>query len=210
MIFNDKKNFSDLLDEIERARQTDPGMDERKLDTALKIIGVMRDIVSRDEEIELFIDFDGYEKSGKLILESGSRIKVRNFDHLWLKYSAKLKDGRRFVFQITQHIKRHEKNKVFYTKVKEKIIEKVVIAIDKPGKNENEIIASPRTESSKLPNGVSIKIKRCGGAVCEITAETPLTLVVHGMLRKSGDLKNMFTGAKLGGVMEIALKLLSA
>lgn len=101
-------------------------LDDRKLDSAIRFLSVIRADVPRAAVLNLRIDFRSYERGGELLRDQrGGGIRQRKYAHDWLDLSCKLLDGTVLRVRAGDRVSRKEKSKRKYTKVKERFIGQV-------------------------------------------------------------------------------------
>jgi len=179
-------------------------LDNRKLDTALKFVEMMGQDVPDNANMAIFVDFGDYQSAGKLLSKEGGMMSVKemSYEHPWFKCTGALYDGNRFEMEVVQCIKRKEKRKRKYTKVKEKIVEKATLSL----KLNPRIYPSPETvaqqvTTGQLPQGFIVNRSLGRNRVLKIAAATPPAVIVNGRYGVSGDYDNLFDGDKLLGLV---------
>jgi hypothetical protein len=105
-------------------------LENRRIEIASNFLRKISEDIPEKAQIFLEINFDGYLKHGKKFEISNNR---KNYRDLWFILKGKLQDGNSFKIKILQLVKRKEKPKPKYTKVRERIQEviSVVLRINK-------------------------------------------------------------------------------
>ncbi|GEM_PF-2117106 len=179
-------------------------LDNRKLDAATKLVEMIGQDVPPARSMALFIDFGNYNKAGKLLSKEGGWTSVREmtYEHPWFKFSGALYDGNRFELEVTQCVKRKEKPKRKYTKVKEKIVEKAVLSLKlNPRLYPAPTQVAEQVTTGHLPHGINVSRALGRERVLKIAATTPAAVIVTGRYGKTGDESNLFDGNKLLGLI---------
>jgi len=83
-------------------------LDDRKLDTALKLLRILRADIPKGAAVALTLDPRMYKDGGTVVARTGSITKYR---HPWLELSAPLADGNVVTLGLTDRVKRKDKVK---------------------------------------------------------------------------------------------------
>lgn len=83
-------------------------LDDRKLQTVQKVLGILRADIPKDAPVALMVDLRGYKVGGK---EVGRKGPVTLYRHLWLDLTVPLADGNTITFEVTDRVKRKAKRK---------------------------------------------------------------------------------------------------
>ncbi len=111
-----------LLVAFLRERRFD--LDNRKLATVTRFLGVVEADTPKSRPVSLSIDFRDTRKAGKRLAGKGvggvfSAVRVARYSHAWLEMSGTLADGSWWRFQVVDRVTRKEKRKRKYTKVRQ-------------------------------------------------------------------------------------------
>lgn len=179
-------------------------LDNRRLDTAYRFVEMLGQDVAPGRSMALFIDFGDYRKAGKLISKTGGMFGQKEFsyEHLWMKCGGILCDGNKFEIEVTKCVKRKEKPKRKYTKVKERIVEKAEFSI----RLNPEIYPKPEqvaglVKTGLMPHGITVSRAIGSDKAIKICAVTPAAILANSRSGKSGDESNLFNGDKLLGIV---------
>jgi len=83
-------------------------LDDRKLQTVQKVLGILRADISKDAPVALMVDLRGYKAGGK---EVGRKGQVTLYRHAWLDLTVPLADGNTITLEVTDRVKRKAKRK---------------------------------------------------------------------------------------------------
>lgn len=83
-------------------------LDDRKLQTTQKVLGILRADIPKDALVALTVDLRGYRTGGEVVKQKGS---VTLYRHAWLTLSVPLADGNTISLGITDRVKRKTKRK---------------------------------------------------------------------------------------------------
>jgi len=179
-------------------------LDNRKLDTAKTFVEMIGQDVPPERNLALFIDFGDYQSAGKMLSKEGGMFSVREmtYEHPWFKCGGVLYDGNRFELEVVQCVKRKEKPKRKYTKVKEKIVEKATLSL----KLNPRVYPAPsevadQVQTGRLPHGITVSRAIGRERTLKIAAITPPAVIVQGRYGKTGDQSLLFDGDKLLAVV---------
>ncbi len=110
---------------IQARKYTQYDLDDRKLETVVRLLQMLRVDTPPDEDVKLAVDFRDYRKGGKQLSRQSSGVfnseTSYKYSHGWLDLSGILADGNGFRLAVTESIYRKERKKRKYTKVKERI-----------------------------------------------------------------------------------------
>jgi hypothetical protein len=95
-----------LIVRYKRRKRLD--LDDRKLDTALKLLRILRADIPKDASVALTLDPRMYSDGGTVVSRKGSITKYR---HPWLELTAPLADGNVVTLGLTDRVKRKDKTK---------------------------------------------------------------------------------------------------
>jgi hypothetical protein len=118
---------------VQSSRWSAQDMEDRRLALALKFFEVLGRDVPKKAKCAVDINFDGYLQHGQLLEQQGggwlNPITVKKFADTWFTARGRLSDGNQFRVSIEQVVRRKEKRKRKYTKVNERIVEEVTLAL---------------------------------------------------------------------------------
>ena len=178
-------------------------LDNQKLDTAYRFVEILGQDVPSTANMALSIDFSAYTQGGEMLSKTGGAfsVKEKNYEHPWFKCSGSLYDGNKFEMEVVRCVKRKEKPKRKYTKVKEKMVEKAILSL----KLNTRVYPDPEqvaqnVKTGNLPHGISVSRAVGRNRTLKVAAVTPPAVIVHGRYGISGDRENLFNGDKLLGV----------
>jgi hypothetical protein len=83
-------------------------LDDRKLQTVQKVLGILRADIPRDSAVALTVDLRGYKVGGT---EAGRKGAVTLYRHAWLTLTVPLADGNTITLEVTDRVKRKVKRK---------------------------------------------------------------------------------------------------
>jgi hypothetical protein len=83
-------------------------LDDRKLQTVQKVLGILRADIPKDAPVALTVDLRGYKAGGK---EVGRKGPVTLYRHPWLDLTVPLADGNTITLEVTDRVKRKAKRK---------------------------------------------------------------------------------------------------
>lgn len=178
-------------------------LDNRKLEIAIDMVGKIGEDIPPANPCAIMIDFKEYRKGGKQLSKSGSWATSQEFQyvHPWFNFSGKLYDGNKFDVDIEMYVKRKEKRKRKYTKVKEAFSEKATLSV----RMNPKIYPNPAEVAQNIPTGITpygFEIKRALGTdkALKVTLETGTCVIVQGRGSKSGTLDKLINGDRLLGL----------
>lgn len=94
-------------------------LDDRKLGAVIRLLKVLGADIPRTERVAVRVDFRDYRRGGQLQRQGGAfGPRVLDYQHGWLELRARLADGSRVRIAVTELVKRKEKPKRKYTKVR--------------------------------------------------------------------------------------------
>jgi len=184
-------------------RQVSKDLDNRKLETAMSVVARIGEDIPPESQCAITIDFKEYRKGGSLVSKSGSWLTGHEFlyVHPWLNFSGKLYDGNKFDVLVETYVKRKEKRKRKYTKVKEAFSEKATLTV----RLNPEIYPDPAQVAGNISTGITpygFEIKRAIGTdkALKVTLETGSSVIVHARGSMSGTLDKLLNGDRLLGL----------
>jgi hypothetical protein len=83
-------------------------LDDRKLQTVQRVLGILRADIPKDAPVALTVDLRGYKAGGK---EVGRKGPVTLYRHAWLDLTVPLADGNTITLEVTDRVKRKTKRK---------------------------------------------------------------------------------------------------
>lgn len=83
-------------------------LDDRKLQTVQKVLGILRADIPKDAPVALMVDLRGYKAGGK---EVGRKGPVTLYRHPWLDLTVPLADGNTITLEVIDRVKRKAKRK---------------------------------------------------------------------------------------------------
>lgn len=117
---------------VKRSREKTFDLDDHKLQTALRVLKVLRTDIPAQEVVTLKLDFRDYRVGGRQVSKEGgwfSSIRVYDYEHAWFDLDARLADGNVVSIAVRQEITRKEKSKRKYTKVRERVSSDVLLGM---------------------------------------------------------------------------------
>jgi hypothetical protein len=118
-------------------------VDDRKLQTALRLVRLLRADLPSREKARLELDFRGFTRGRRVKRTGGffsSRKKV-TYEHTWLRFEATLADRSVLRLQMTDRVDRKSKSKRKYTQRREKMTTEIDVAV-RPGKSYGDVAAA--------------------------------------------------------------------
>lgn len=160
-------------------------VEDRRYLIAQAIIHNLSVDMGEDDLIGLEIDFNTYEKGGELKGTEGggfmSSEKAMSYALPWLQMKGRFLDGTRFRLGATQCVKRKERSKRKYTKVKEAFSEKLTITLAvKPKLQPHLAQAAAMLKARGRMNGLTFRQVSTDGNVLTVQAMTPRLATIHG------------------------------
>ncbi len=176
---------------VKYSREKKHDLDDRKLEAALRVVQVLRTDIPAQEEVDLRLDFRDYRVGGRLVEKQGgwfSSLKVYEYEHAWLDFSARLADGNVVGVAVTDEVTRKEKSKRKYTKVRERVSSDIALSLKLREGSAEDV----RARVSGAPRGLAIRRLDARGA--------RLTAVLRGgqALTQKGRTGSSTTGEPLG------------
>lgn len=106
-------------------------MENRRLELPLRFLEILGRDIPHKRKCRLNVNFDGYEKHGQLLNQSGNMFtcRLKEYEDHWFSAKGSLCDNTLFRVNILQSVKRKEKSKRKYTKVNERITEKIKLTL---------------------------------------------------------------------------------
>jgi hypothetical protein len=83
-------------------------LDDRKLQTIQRVLGILRADIPRDAPVSLTVDLRPYDRGGHVVVKQGPSTKYR---HAWLELTATLADGTIVTLGLTDRVKRKVKRR---------------------------------------------------------------------------------------------------
>jgi hypothetical protein len=117
---------------VKRAKEKAFDLDDHKLETALRVLRILRTDIPAQEVVTLKLDFRDYRAGGRLVTKEGgwfSSLKVYDYEHAWFDLDLRLADGNVVSIAVRQEITRKEKSKRKYTKVRERVSSDVLLGV---------------------------------------------------------------------------------
>jgi len=143
------------------ARFSSQDFDDRKVDTAMKLFGVVGKDIPPKAKCSVMVSFLPYDKHGTLVSKDGgmfSTIVQKVYEDEWFVAKGSLYDGNKFQIAVKQTIKRKEKRKRKRTKVNEKHTENLALTLILDASSYPGFAgASERVDASAQIAGMQIK-----------------------------------------------------
>lgn len=163
-------------------------IENRRYQLLTKLVDHLSCDMARDSTLEVRLDGNSYHKPEYLHAPDGGVISTDSAAYRlpWLTLSGELLDGHRFSIQATQFVKRKEKRKRKYTKVKEALTERVDIEVrckTQKYARFNELPQILRRLNPRLP--LSAWNLNVNGGRVTLSGLTPRGVAISGR-RKSG------------------------
>jgi hypothetical protein len=147
-------------------------LDDRKVQTLTRFLGVLRADVPSAAPLRLEVDLRDYRKGVRVKKESGgwfSGLMTYGYEHTWLTLDTSLADGTRVRVAVTDHVKRKEKRKRKYTKVRERAIASVTLSLRLGKAYEDADVVAGRITALGPPPSLHVEEIRGQGRVLHVT-----------------------------------------
>lgn len=216
---NDKSSFiflpvffiSFVVGLINYIRNKSKDLEDRKLESATKLVQFLGDDIPPTAECQLMVDFSDYCKGATLVSKNKKLLGPDLFvyNHKWLTFAGKLFDGNKFELEIEQDIKRKEVPKRKYKKVKENIRESATLRL----KFNPEFYPEPSKVAEKINKGASpygFKVNSVLGTdkSLKVTMSTNPVKFLTDRVGRKGDEKALINGDKLLGLFMLTYEAL--
>lgn len=155
-------------------------LDDRKLETALRFLRILRADVPPGDAVSLRIDFRDPEQGGRAAVGAAEKPGAKRWEHAWLDVTAPLADGNEVTFAVVADVVRKSKAKRKYTKVRERIAETVEGSIHVDGRYGDPAAAAERLRLSGAPPNLALRRVAATGPRLRFRLETPDTVTVNG------------------------------
>lgn len=107
-------------------------VDDRRLDVVRKVVGALAPDMAKKRSVNADVDFSGYHKTRPVADSVSWGSGVKAFEQTWLRISFSLLDGARLRIECSSKVKRKQKRKRKYTKIKDGIVDEVSIEVMAP------------------------------------------------------------------------------
>lgn len=137
-------------------------VDDRRLDVARKVIRTLAPDMSRKGTVHANIDFSGYHKTKPVADSVSWGSGTMAFEQTWLRISFSLLDGTRVRIECSSKVKRKQKRKRKYTKIKDGIVDEATIELLAPKGKGFDPEKAPRMQkhlASMRPPLVGVRVK---------------------------------------------------
>ncbi len=185
---------------VKYSREKKHDLDDRKLDAALRLVQVLRADIPAQESVALRLDFRDYRRGGRLVTKEGgmfSSLKVYDYEHAWLDFSARLADGNVVAIAVVDEVTRKEKSKRKYTKVRERVSSDVSLSV----KLREGDAAQVQARLDGAPPGLAVRRVVGQGAHLRVSLEGGEALTLQGRGSASTNGKLLDADSLLGALL---------
>lgn len=140
-------------------------LEDRKLESARKVVQVLRADIPAAQPVRLEIDFRDYQSAS-------GRTGAGDYEQTWLKATTALADGNAVALGVGEDVKRKERSKRKYTKVKERIVGEASVDIRLARQYGDAAAAAERLRSLPPPAGYQVADVRGTGRRLHATLRT--------------------------------------
>lgn len=200
-----------LIGLVNYIRNKRKDIENRKLDSVIKLLQCVGEDIPPSAICELTVDFSDYRKGGVLISKEKKLFGPKQFvyNHKWLTFAGKLFDGNKFELEVEQDVKRKEVPKRKYTKVKENITETASLKL----RFNPEFYPAPAKVAENInkgqsPYGMDVKGVLGTDKSLKVTMSTAPAKFLTGRAGWSGDEKILIDGDKLLGLFMLTYEAL--
>lgn len=166
-------------------------VEDRRYLIAQAIVHNLSADMGENDLVGLEIDFSNYQDGELKGTEGGgfmSSEKAMSYALPWLQMKGRLVDGTRFRLGVTQCVKRKERSKRKYTKVKEAFSEKLTVTLAvKPRLQPHLAQAAAMLKARGRLNGLTLRQVSTDGKVLTVQAMTPRLATIHGRYRVTNE-----------------------
>jgi hypothetical protein len=166
-------------------------LDDRKVTTLTRFLGVVRADVPSAAPVRAEVDFRDYRKGVRVKKESGgwfSGLMTYGYEHTWLTLDTTLADGTRVRVSVTDHVKRKEKRKRKYTKVRERAVASVTLVLRLGKAYDDAQAVATRLRSLADPPSLHVEEVRGQARVLHVTVRGRSASRLTGRMGTSGEL----------------------
>jgi hypothetical protein len=176
---------------VRAVRASRYNLDNRKLETVRRFLQIVRVDTPKEAPLAIDVDFRGYQKGGTLRSEPPKKLfnsKPREYDysHPWLKIEGALADGTAYSFAVVDRVKRREKPKRKYTKVREAIRSRVVFLLWPKGSRHPAAATMLVPALEEIPLPAPLIRKRLAFRAGRLQAVLELPQAIRVNARRSG------------------------
>jgi hypothetical protein len=177
-------------------------VDDRKLALPSDLLDTLRPELKPARPVHIAIDFRAYDRA------AGKRQGSGAFEHpRWLQVELPLLDGTRARLEVSTRVKRKEREKRKYTKVKDKIVDEIRVELRAP----RELSPPADVQTRFNVPGMRIKDARVSGRAARFVFECGPAITLS--LRASWwwkDIESLVDSQKLLGALVFAYKATAA
>lgn len=195
--------FLTFIGFVNYIRNKSKDLDDRKLDTATKMVQCVGEDIPPSSECQLVLDFSDYRKGGTIVSQNKKFLGPKEYvyNHKWLTFAGKLFDGNKFELEVEQDVKRKEVPKRKYTKVKENITETASLKV----KFNPEFYPEPTRVAENInrgssPYGMDVKGVLGTDKSLKVTMCTSPARFLTGRTGTQGDYNVLINADKLLGL----------
>ncbi len=177
-------------------------IENRRFLIPMRLFSVLNADIKAHHSCGVTIDFSGYKKHGRLLSKNVERsfmvypvTHIRYIDN-WFGASGKLTDGCRFKLKIVQDIRRTEKAKRKYTKVKEKISEETTVYLRPDPAVYPNFANIQQHLPADFPGEITVNVTTKGGLI-KLSATTGDYIKVTGRQNSELNKDALFSGDDL-------------
>lgn len=138
-----------ILCGVKMTKYKEMDLEDRKVETLQKLLSVLRADVPAVQPLKVEVDFRDYVKAGEQ-KEPGS------WSHTWLRTTTSLADGTAVALALGEDVKRKERRKRKYTKVKERITGEAAVELRLARQYGDAAAVAERLKSLPAPAGYAV------------------------------------------------------
>ena len=180
-------------------------LDDRRLALAAHFFQVIGQDVPPKAQCSLSVNFDGYLKHGTRVQDQKVQgqypSRLMKYEDFWLSVSGKLLDGNRFRVAVEQIVRRKEKRKPKYTKVLERISDKITLVLRiAPESYPNWQHLAQTLQPGATTEGFQVTRAQVQDGVLRVVAVTPMYVCRSGRGTSVSGTENQINGDTLLGM----------
>ncbi len=158
---------------VKMSQASDFDLDDRKLETVVKLLRMLNADTPQESEVTVDIDFRSYKKGGEKLKDEKPAPWQQQlaYEHSWLGLRGVLMDGNRYDLRVTDLAAVKKKTKRKYTKVKERIRSRLDIALRLKSADPAQVAA--HLEQSARPASLVLRSARHRGRRLTCSLMTP-------------------------------------
>ena len=151
-------------------------LDNRKLWAVLRVLKALRADVPRGTPMRLKVDFRDYQRA-ELRGKTGD---AASYHQTWLEAETTLADESRLRLSLTDDVRRKERRKRKYTKVRERLASEALFEVRPAGRYGDAAAIAARLQATPAPQGLSLSSATARGRWLRVVLETPPARRVTG------------------------------